>query len=88
MLFCRERRARGDRGAATEFRFDGEVPHYQLHSLPHADEAEAATVHRVLRVETNSQVAHSQFNLCLGTVQFHFEMPHATVFHCILQSFL
>ena len=42
----------------------------------------------VLRVKANSQVAHGQLNLSLCTVQFHFEVPHTTVLHRILQSFL
>jgi hypothetical protein len=42
----------------------------------------------ILRVKANSQVAHSQLNLSLCTAQFHLEVPHATVLHGILQSFL
>ena len=48
----------------------------------------ASTVDGVLRIKANSQIAYGQLNLSLCTAQFHFEVPHATVLHRILQSFL
>ena len=77
-----------DRSTRAGLRLDGNLTAHQLHSLSHADEPEAATVDGVLRVKANSQVAHGQLNLSLCTAQFHFEVPHATVLHRILQSFL
>ena len=77
-----------DRSTRAGLRLDGKLTAHQLHSLSHADEPEAATMDGFLRVKPDSQVAHGQLNLSLCTAQFHFEVPHATVLHRILQSFL
>src|SRR5215475_14015872 len=84
LLLCFQWHASADCGSFARGRLDGEVAANKLHSLTHADEAQSATVHRFLLVEASSSITYGKLNLSRSSAQLHFEVPHTTMFHCVL----
>jgi len=79
---------RKDGRAGSGLRFHGKPAAHHLQSFLHADESEAATTVGAALVKANSHVTYRQLNLSRGRVQFHPDVPYATVFHCVLQGLL
>ena len=77
-----------DLGAAIQLRRNRERSVHQLHSLPHADEAQPpAPVHR-FDIEANPIVANGELNLSRHSQELNFKLRRLTMLRCIVQCLL
>jgi hypothetical protein len=88
MLCVSEPHASKDDGPMTRRRLDGQLSVYHTEPLAHADQAYPPTIHRLMPIEPNSRVTHSQTDSVLSAVQFYGEVLRPAMLYRILQSFL